>query len=143
MKIVLATGGFDPLHSGHIEYLKESRKLGGMLVVGLNSNDWLIRKKGKFFLEWEERASIIEELKCVSKVISFDDSDGTANDAIRIVMEEKFSKDKVIFANGGDRNYENIPELEAWYDKGVIFHFGVGGFEKKNSSSLLLKRWEQ
>lgn len=142
MNIIIATGGFDPLHSGHIEYLKSAKKLGDILVVGLNSDEWLVRKKGKFFLEWSERASILQELKCVDKVIDFDDSDDTANDAIRKIFEEKFSGDKIIFANGGDRTNKTTPEMKEWCNKkDIIFEFGIGGFEKRNSSSLLLNRW--
>ena len=79
MKTVLVTGGFDPLHSGHIEYFKAARELGDYLVVGVNSDDWLTRKKGKAFMPFEERASIIKELKCVDKVIGFNDDDDSAS----------------------------------------------------------------
>lgn len=141
-KIVLATGGFDPLHSGHIDYLKEASLLGNALIVGVNSDEWLIRKKGRYFLEWNERVSIIKELKFVSKVISFDDSDDTANDAIRLVLNKKQFDAKLVFANGGDRINDTTPELKLWANRPDIeFKFGVGGFEKKNSSSRILNRW--
>lgn len=143
MKIVLSTGGFDPLHSGHIDYFKESKDLGDILIVGVNSNEWLIRKKGNYFLDWNDRVSIIKELKSVSRVIAFDDSDGTANDAIKIVLNMKDQDDILIFTNGGDRQIGTTPELEYWKDRSDIqFVFGVGGYSKKNSSSDLLKRWE-
>jgi cytidyltransferase-like protein len=143
MRIVIATGGFDPIHKGHIEYLKSARYLGDALIVGLNSDEWLIRKKGNFFLEWNERASILRELRCVDKVISFDDSDGTSNDAIRIVFEKRHEKDEFIFANGGDRIESLTPEYEKWKNhREVHFVFGVGGFDKKNSSSHILDRWK-
>ena len=82
MKIVIATGGFDPLHSGHINYLKEAKKLGDQLIVGVNSDEWLERKKGKSFMSWKERSTIVEALGCVDHVIDFDDNDNTAIDAI-------------------------------------------------------------
>jgi len=138
MKTVLVTGGFDPLHSGHIEYFKEAKKLGDRLVVGVNSDDWLTRKKGKPFLPFHERAAIIKELKMVDQVIGFNDSDDTANHAIMQVLSA--SKGKVVFANGGDRSKQNIPEMAL---SNVEFVFGVGGTDKKNSSSWILKEWSQ
>jgi D-beta-D-heptose 7-phosphate kinase/D-beta-D-heptose 1-phosphate adenosyltransferase len=138
MKIVLVTGGFDPLHSGHIAYIKAAKKLGDYLVVGLNSNDWLARKKGRAFMSWAERAAIISELKDVGRVVNFDDSDGTAKDAIRKVRNI-FIDAKIIFANGGDRTKDNIPEMEI---ENVDFVFGIGGEDKMNSSSWILQDWK-
>ena len=85
MITIVATGGFDPIHSGHIEYLKEASLSGTRLIVGINSDEWLIRKKGKYFKPWEERAAIVQELTCVDEVISFDDSDDTAIHALEPV----------------------------------------------------------
>ena len=103
MKVVLVTGGFDPLHSGHIAYFKAAKELGDHLVVGVNSDDWLIRKKGRPFMPFEERCAIIKELECVDEVLGFNDTDDTANHAIFQVLSTKGSRTKVIFANGGDR----------------------------------------
>ena len=140
MKAVLATGGFDPLHSGHINYLKNAKKLGDILIVGLNSDEWLIRKKSNFFMEWNERASILRELSCVDDVIAFDDSDGSALDAIEQCLEKY---DTVVFANGGDRVKTNIPEMKRLFnDERVDFVFSVGGSEKMNSSSKILSEWK-
>jgi cytidyltransferase-like protein len=140
MKIVLVTGGFDPIHSGHIAYIKAARLLGDYLVVGLNSAAWLERKKGRAFLSWEERATIIGELKDVGRVINFDDSDGTARDAVRKVRSI-FSDADIVFANGGDRTQENIPEMDI-ADSKLTFVFGVGGENKMNSSSWILEEWK-
>lgn len=140
-KIILVTGGFDPLHIGHIEYFKSAAALGDKLVVGLNSDEWLIRKKGKWFMDWENRASIISELKCVDYVIDFDDIDGSAIDAIKKCLK-KFPGSTVVFANGGDRGKDNIPEMQ-FESPLVEYTFGVGGSDKKNSSSWILKRWEE
>ena len=74
MKIVLVTGGFDPLHSGHIKYLKTAKSLGDKLVVGINSDAWLTRKKGRPFMPIAERSSVIKEMSCVDEIVSFDDS---------------------------------------------------------------------
>lgn len=138
MKIVLVTGGFDPLHSGHINYFREARELGDMLIVGVNSDDWLIRKKSKPFMPWEERATIVAALHTVDRVINFNDDNGTAIDAIRKV-KEIYPNRQIIFANGGDRTKDNIPEMV--FDD-VEFVFGVGGEDKANSSSWILEEWK-
>lgn len=140
-KVVLVTGGFDPLHIGHIEYFKSAASLGDTLVVGLNSDEWLVRKKGKEFMDWSNRASIVSELKCVDSVLSFDDSDNTAIDAIRKCLT-KYPDATVIFANGGDRGKDNIPEMQ-FESPRVEYVFGVGGSDKKNSSSWILNKWQQ
>lgn len=138
MKIVLVTGGFDPLHSGHIEYFNAARALGDKLVVGLNSDAWLERKKGRAFMPWTERATIISALHNVDRVINFNDDDDSATDAIRKV-KELFENHSIIFANGGDRNAGNIPEMLI---PDVLFKFGVGGTNKANSSSWILDEWK-
>ena len=138
-KVVLVTGGFDPLHSGHLAYLKEAKALGDKLIVGINSDDWLIRKKGKNFLPEKERHEILSSIKYVDGCILFNDEDDTAIEAIKNVMM-LFPYSQIIFANGGDRTQENIPEMV--FDN-VIFTFGVGGKNKKNSSSWILKKYEQ
>ena len=84
-KIVLVTGGFDPLHSGHIEYFKAAKKLGDLLIVGLNSDSWLARKKGQPFMPFTERQHIIEHLYMVNHCILYDDSDGSSIEAIKNV----------------------------------------------------------
>ena len=141
--IVIASGGFDPIHSGHIHYLNEAAKLGNYLVVAVNSDAWLIRKKGKAFLSWYERATIITNLKSVDCVIGFDDFDdfdGTSKDAIRLIRQHN-PDSKIIFVNGGDRTKENIPEMDI-VDDNLEFVFGVGGDYKQNSSSWILKSWD-
>jgi D-beta-D-heptose 7-phosphate kinase/D-beta-D-heptose 1-phosphate adenosyltransferase len=139
MKIVIVTGGFDPCHSGHIAYFKEARELGHKLIVGVNSDDWLVRKKGRPFMPWSERATIVASMQYVDRVINFDDTDGTAIDAIR-KAKEIFPNHKILFANGGDRTKDNIPEMV--FDD-VEFVFGVGGENKANSSSWILEEWKK
>ena len=85
-RTVLVTGGFDPLHSGHINYFNNAKKLGDKLIVGLNSDDWLSRKKGQPFMNLENRASIIVELGMVDEVIIFNDSDNSSCHAIKQVL---------------------------------------------------------
>lgn len=139
MKIVIVSGGFDPIHSGHIEYFKAARALGDMLIVGINSDEWLVRKKGRPFMPWTERNAIVANLDPVDATVKFDDSDNSAVDAIRKV-KELYPNDKIVFANGGDRTRDNIPEMV--FDD-VEFVFGVGGEDKKNSSSWILEDWKK
>jgi len=150
--IVIVTGGFDPLHEGHIDYFNEAKKLAnsyapidrGILIVGLNSDDWLTRKKGAAFQKFITRHIIISNLRAVDKVIQVNDDDGTSIDAIKQVIELAEPNTRIVFANGGDRNFGNVPEMK-WAAENapeVIFEFGVGGETKQNSSSWILKNWK-
>ena len=141
--VVLVTGGFDPLHSGHISLLTSAKQIAPMsaLAVGLNSDHWLIQKKGKPFMPLEERITIVRALRMVDNVFEFNDTDGTANEAIEQCLQ---IYDKVIFANGGDRHNENVPEIEKYGDDDrVIFRWAVGGLGKKQSSSWILDKWDK
>lgn len=136
MKVVLVTGGFDPVHSGHISYFKSAKLLGDKLIVGINSDSWLERKKGRAFMPCPERVTVIENLAMVDGVILFNDNDNTAIEAIKNV-QRLYPNDTIIFANGGDRTKDNIPELAI---DGVDFVFNVGN-DKTISSSQLLDTW--
>jgi cytidyltransferase-like protein len=138
--IVLITGGFDPIHSGHISYIEEAKKLGDVLIVGANSDEWLARKKGRSFMSWDERAKILSSIKGVDRVINYNDDDNSSKDAIRKVREI-YPKSTIIFANGGDRTKNNIPEMDI-QDENLQFVFSVGGDDKKNSSSWILQEWK-
>jgi len=140
MTIVLVTGGFDPLHSGHIAYFEAAKKLGDQLVVGINSDAWLVRKKGRTFMPLKERVTIVKNLKNVDWVMDFNDEDDTANHAISKLIASTSIGSKIIFANGGDRTEKNIPEMNKWPN--VDFVFGVGGEAKQNSSSWILEEWK-
>ena len=139
-KIILVTGGFDPIHSGHIEYFKAAKKLGDLLVVGVNSDHWLSRKKGVPFMPANERFAIVENLGMIDRAIFFNDEDGSAKQAIKDVRS-LYPADQIIFANGGDRTSDNIPEMDL-KDDNLIFKFGVGGENKINSSSWILQEWK-
>ena len=140
MQVALITGGFDPLHSGHLAYIKEAQKYG-RLVVAVNSDEWLARKKGRAFMPLHERVEILRNIKGVQDVIVFDDSDDSACDAIKMTAR-LYHGATINFLNGGDRVEDNIPEMgtcPAWMD--IKFHFSIGGDEKKNSSSWILHEW--
>ena len=140
MKIVLCTGGYDPIHSGHIAYFQAARQLGDMLIVGINTDDWLVRKKGKPFMDQYERQRIIESLEVVDRVVCYPDADGSSKNAITGVRA-MYPTATIIFANGGDRTSDNIPEMDL-VDDNLEFAFGVGGDDKKNSSSWILEEWK-
>jgi cytidyltransferase-like protein len=129
-KLVLVTGGFDPLHSGHISYFKSAKQLGDILVVGINSDKWLVRKKGRSFMPFHERMTIVKNLKDVDFVIEFNDDDSSAKHAIKL-CRQTWPDYKIVFANGGDRTKENIPEMDTDVDN-IEFVFGVGGENKMN-----------
>ena len=137
-KVSLVTGGFDPIHSGHLRYFERAKDLSGYLVVGVNTNEWLTKKKGQYFLPWVERADIISHLDMVDAVITVPDDDkGSACGAIAKCLE---ISEQVIFCNGGDRIKSNIPEVMGYSDDPrVYFKYGIGGEEKENSSSWILR----
>ena len=138
--VVIITGGFDPLHSGHLDYIRAARELGDILIVGVNSDEWLVRKKGRSFMPFEERISIIQALQYVDYAIPFNDSDGSSKDAI-IWTRKVYPEYTIIFANGGDRTSDNIPEMD-FIDDNLKFAFGVGGYDKVASSSWILEEWK-
>ena len=135
--IVVVSGGFDPIHSGHIAYFKAAKELGDQLVVGVNSDEWLIRKKGKAFMPIHERQAVVQSIKYVDYVIRFDDNDDSAILLLKLV-KQTWPNDKIIFANGGDRNESNNREISV---EDVEFVYGVGGSMKLNSSSKILHDW--
>ena len=142
MKVVVVSGGFDPLHSGHINYLESAKAHGDRLVVLLNSDEWLTRKKGRPFLPFEERATILERMHMVDYVYGVNDKDGSVTQGLEDIKKAWMDTAKdvqFIFCNGGDRTKENIPEMQV---EGFEFLFGVGGEHKANSSSWILKEWK-
>lgn len=137
MKISIVSGGFDPIHSGHISYFESAKSRGDKLIVLLNSDDWLINKKDKFFMPFNERKMIIENLNMVDEVIGFDDDENGSCCLGLEKLKNLYPNDELIFCNGGDRNKKNIPEMSV---DGITFNFEVGGEDKKNSSSWILKK---
>ena len=137
--IILVSGGFDPIHQGHIKLIKEASKYGSVVVL-LNSDEWLRKKKGKEFHNFEERKIIMESIKGVIEVIAFDDSDTTCIDGIK-KAKSKYSNSTIKFANGGDRNQKTTPEKKYCEKNNIENIWEIGCKNKANSSSWLLKKW--
>ncbi len=141
LNIVIVSGGFDPIHSGHIKLIEEASKYGDVVVL-LNSDKWLQNKKGKEFLPFEERKIIMNSLKNVVDVLSCGEFDTTCIDGIEKVMK-KYTNYKIKFANGGDRNNDSTPEILFCQDNGIELLWGIGGETKLNSSSWILEKWKE
>ena len=128
---VAVSGGMDPVHKGHVRMIQEAAQFGDVIVI-LNSDEWLMRKKGFVFMSWEERAEILSAIKGVTKVVPVDDSDGSVCEALR---REK----PTYFANCGDRTDKNTPEMDVCVDLGISMLWGVGGGKIQSSSDLVAK----
>ena len=151
--VIILSGGFDPIHKGHLRMFREASWLGHQVVVGLNSDEWLTRKKGKPFMKFNERKEILEGFKYVNQVLPFDDLDDTACNLIKRVRTiyngEGFNYDyldtnptgeteyKLFFANGGDRVKGNTPEMSVCEKLDVTMLWGIGGGKIQSSSWLI------
>ena len=132
------SGGFDPVHKGHLRMFREASWLGHQVIVGLNSDDWLTRKKGKPFMDFKERKEILEGFKYINQVLAFDDKDETANDIIKQICSLYNDFDvNIYFANGGDRTSDNVPEMKVCDELGVEMIWGIGGGKIQSSSWLI------
>jgi len=133
-KLIAVSGGFDPVHVGHVQMVEECAKIGDVLII-VNSDDWLIRKKGYIFMPWEEKAYIMSQIKGVVKVVPVDDSDGTVCEALQKHMPDAF-------ANGGDRRDNNTPEMNVCEELGIEMLWNMGGEKVQSSSDLVNKiKW--
>ena len=132
-KTIMVSGGFYPPHIGHIRMFKEASKWG-KVIVALNSDEWLMRKKGYVFMAFKERLEIISEFESVEYVMAFDDMDDTACDAIICMKPDAF-------ANGGDRKKDNTPEMDLCDELGIQMLWGIGGKDKPQSSSWLVNKF--
>ena len=141
-KYYIVSGGFDPIHEGHIAMIADSAKCSDGVIVLANSDEWLCRKKGKNFYAFLTRRIILENIKGVIDVLAFDDSDNSACDGIR-KARKKYPDADLVFANGGDRIKDNIPEMPTCKECGVDIVFGVGGENKANSSSWILDKYNK
>ena len=142
--ISIVSGGFDPIHPGHIMMMKDCLKFSNYLIVGVNSNKWLINKKGNYFIDIQHRIYVVSSLNVVNETMEFEDDDkGSANNLL-IKIRNKYSNDKIIFANGGDRSDSSkILEFETAKQYNIDLKFGIGGSHKESSSSDLLERWSE
>ena len=134
-KTVMLSGGFDPIHIGHVRMILGAQEYGDSLVVALNSDEWLMRKKGYIFMPWTERAEIILSIRGVDKVVPVSDDDGSVCSAIREHRPD-------IFANGGDRKNNNTPEVSLCEQLGIDMVWNVGGGKIQSSSDLVAKSKE-
>lgn len=135
----IISGGFDPIHGGHIKLLEDASNLADKICVILNSDEWLISKKGRYFMNQLERKIIIQNLSFVDQVIeqSNEKDQSSINGIIEFMKNHK--NERVCFCNGGDRNSkEDIKEAEICKRFNITMEFGVGGSSKINSSSVLL-----
>ena len=129
---VMVSGGFDPVHAGHIRMILDAAKWGDVIVIA-NSDRWLFEKKGFVFMDFDQRSEILNAIKGVVLVDSVDDSDGTVCEAIRRLKP-------TYFANGGDRGRSNTPEQDVCEELGVEMLWSIGGDEKRDSSSDFVER---
>lgn len=134
MKVVAVSGGFDPCHIGHLNLFREAKKLGDKLIVILNNDNWLVKKKGYAFMSEEDRASILRDFSYVDEVYItkhvVDTGDMSVCDALREIKP-------TIFANGGDRFSDNIPEVSVCNELNIQMVFNVGGDKVRSSSELV------
>lgn len=139
--VIIISGGFDPVHKGHVRMILAASEECEMLVVGVNSDDWLRRKKGKEFMTFDERVEIMSSFKGVGYAVGFDDSDNSASDLIR-KTRSLYPNASIAFANGGDRIHENVPEVQVCFDNNVEMIWNVGGGKIQSSSDLIKKSQE-
>ena len=128
---IAVSGGFDPIHKGHVQMIREAAEYGNVIVF-LNSDDWLMRKKGYKFMSFEERAYIAGSIKGVVVVAAVDDSDNTVCAGLK-----RFRPD--YFANGGDRKQDNTPEMDVCEKLGIQMLWNIGGGKIQSSSDLVAK----
>lgn len=138
--IVAVSGGFDPIHAGHIRYIREAAKLGNKLVVILNNDNWLALKKGYAFMPVQERKEVLENIKDVDEVVVTSHEPGTTDYSVCTTLKEVKPD---IFANGGDRTSDNIPEVAVCKEIGTTMVFNIGQGGKMQSSSWLLKNFSE
>jgi len=125
----MLSGGFDPIHIGHVRMILAAAELGNVIIVA-NSDAWLMRKKGYIFMPWEERAEVLRAIRGVADVVTVDDTDGTVCEALQRLKPN-------IFGNGGDRTNKNTPEKTACKELGIKMIWGLGGNKIQSSSELV------
>ena len=140
-KLIILSGGFDPVHKGHIRMFEASKKIG-KVAVGVNSDAWLMRKKNNIFMSFDERKEILESIKYIDYVFKFNDDDETACNLIELICKKYKEDYSIFYGNGGDRTKQNTPEIEYCTKNNIELIWGLGG-GKIQSSSTLLKDWSK
>lgn len=138
--IVVLSGGFDPVHEGHIAMFREARQKYDRVIVGVNSDQWLARKKGKPFMPIKSRKAVLKAISYIDSVVEFRDTDNTAIDLLRQV-KHTFPGALITFGNGGDRSNSNYPEFSYCMTNKILINDKLGGLDKQNSSSSMLDNW--
>lgn len=138
--IIIVSGGMDPITDAHVDLLEGAKRQGHKVIAGLNSDKWLVRKKGKPFMNFKTRSRVLKAMEFVDEVMSFNDDDDTAIDLLARV-QRLYPECSIAFANGGDRGKGQVPEEGFCRAYNIDLLFGVGGTEKKNSSSWILQDW--
>ena len=137
MKIVVVSGGFDPVHVGHIRLFKGAKALGDKLIAIVNNDEFLTRKKGFVFMPFDQRQEVLESVRFVDEVFASPDKDDSVCESLKAIRNAH-KDDEIIFANGGDReSSKSIREAEACKELNIEMAFGVGGTDKPQSSSWL------
>ena len=136
LKTIAISGGFDPVHVGHVRLMQDAKAMGDRLIVIINNDNWLKQKKGYVFMPEQERAAVIKAIKYVDDVIITSHPEDFQDISVCYELEQ-LKPD--IFANGGDRKADNIPEYQLCEKLGIEMIFNVGG-GKAQSSSDLVKR---
>ena len=140
--VILLSGGFDPPHVGHVRMVRSAAMIGRRVVVGVNSDNWLTRKKGYIFMPFDERKEIMESLAGVHIAKGFNDEDNTACDLL-MWARAKWPNASLAFANGGDRSAENVPEQTVAEELNIEMVWGVGGGKIQSSSTLVEEAWSE
>lgn len=138
--IVVLSGGFDPVHEGHIAMFREARQKYDRVIVGVNSDEWLTRKKGKPFMSVTSRKAVLNAISYIDNVVEFNDKDDTAINLLRQV-KHTYPGALITFGNGGDRSNSNYPEFSYCMDNKILVNDSLGGLDKQNSSSVILDNW--
>ena len=142
MKIVIVSGYFNPLHTGHLDYLEGARRLGDYLVVIVNNDEQVKIKGSAPFLSLEDRLRIVQALSCVGQSVASIDTDGSVVKTLEGLYETysvDWDVDAIIFANGGDRKSDDIPEYSLCEGCDIQMVFNVGGGKTQSSSELIDK----
>ena len=140
MHTIIVSGGFDPIHKGHIRYLQEARELGDRLFVILNGDSFLMRKKGYYCFDLDERTEILQAIKGVDSIYRYESEKDDVCEVIEFINKMKMDDETFTFAKGGDRRPDGdpIPEVEVCKQLGIDIVYGVGGTDKPNSSSWII-----